>query len=81
MKFQVQMKDPDQLYDAASEAVNDELKATNLDEEERDAIREMRTEKVTSIADKWFRWGEYLTVEIDTETKTIRVVPVEEQES
>ena len=80
MKFQVTMKDPDQLYDAAAEAVDDELKATNLSEEERDAIREIRTEKVTDVADKWFRWGEYLTVEIDTEAETIRVVPAGETE-
>ena len=41
---------------------------------------ELRVEKALDVASKWFEYGEYLTVEIDTEKETIRVVPVSEKE-
>lgn len=73
-KVTITLKDPDALYDAITEAVDTELDSTNLDAEEKDAIREIRREKISEIANKWFTWGEYLSVEIDTEEKTIKVL-------
>jgi hypothetical protein len=74
LKFQVQMKDPDTLSDAIADAVDEELKPLNLPEDEREAVAEKRIEKVGDVCDKWFKYGEYLTVEIDTEAKTCVVL-------
>ncbi len=81
MIFRVYMKDTDVLQDGIEEAVNEDLKASGLAEDEQEAIREIRSEKASDVAGKWFQYGEYLMVEIDTEKETIRVVPVSEQES
>lgn len=78
MKFQVTLKDPDVLYDAINEALDEDLKG--FDEDEANAIREIRHEKLAEMASKWFEYGEYLTVEIDTDEQSIRVVPVGEAE-
>lgn len=78
MKFKVTMKDPDTLYDAIDEAVSKELNESNLAENEKDAIKVLRSEKYSDIASEWFYMSEYLTVEIDTDNKTIRIVPVGE---
>lgn len=76
VKIRVQMKDPDSLYDAISEVIDLELK--DLPEDEAEAISDIRREKYGNIAAKWFEYSEYVTIEIDTEAKTSRVVPVEE---
>lgn len=81
MKFRVYMKDTDVLQDGIEEAVDEELKATGLPDDEQEALRELRCEKASGVAGRWFQYGEYLMVEIDTESEAIRVVPVSEQES
>lgn len=73
MKFKVTMKDPDTLHDAIADAVKDELKQMNLGEDEKEALQEIRANRYAEIAGKWFEYGEYLTVEIDTEAKTATV--------
>ncbi len=78
MKFRVQMKDPDTLYDAIRAAVIVELaKVEGVDETERESIADGREDKVRELCGKWFKWSEYLTVEIDTDAKTCLVVEVE----
>lgn len=74
MKFQVQMKDPDTLDDAICDAVNTQLRSSGLSDEEQDLISESRRAKVNELCAKWFAYGEYLTVEIDTEAGTCVVV-------
>lgn len=73
MKFKVTMKDPDTLHDAITEAVKEEVNQLLDDPDEREALQETREKKVHDICKEWFEYGEYLTVEIDTESKTIRV--------
>lgn len=80
MKFKVFMKDTDVLQDGIEEALDAELKSSGLPDDEQEALREIRFEKAQDVASKWFQYGEYLTVEIDTEKETIRVVPVSESE-
>ena len=80
MIFKVYMKDTDVLQDGATEAVEEELKTSGLNESEQELLKELRVEKALDVASKWFEYGEYLTVEIDTEKETIRVVPVSEKE-
>ncbi len=75
MKFRVTMKDPDTLYDAITDAVEEQLKSSEMPEDEQEAVHDLRVQKTKEIADEWFEYGEYLTVEIDTDTRTIRVVP------
>ena len=74
MKFKVQMKDPDGVQDSLDDAAKEYANAiSGLTDDEREAVQEKRREHIGSIAAQWFEWGEYLTVEIDTDAKTIRV--------
>lgn len=78
-KITVHIKDTDVLYDGITEAIDKELADSGLDEDEQEAIRDIRREKYDSVAEKWWEYGEYITVEFDTDTKEIRVVPVNEK--
>lgn len=75
MKFQVTMKDPGTLHDAIKDAVRGDVAALPLSEDERDAVFDLRRDAVAEICGIWFSYGEYLTVEIDTEARTCTVVP------
>jgi hypothetical protein len=68
------MKDPDTLYDSIKDALKGEL-ASIADDDEREMLAEHRYGKVRELCSKWFRYGEYLTVEIDTDACTCVVVP------
>ena len=61
MKFLVSMKAPDALDDAIDDAVGP------------DAAEEIKT-KVRALCSRWFQYGEYLQVEIDTSAETCTVV-------
>ncbi len=79
MKFTVTMKDPDTLHDAIHDAVKAEVEALEiLDADEKESLVESRREKFSRIAAAWFNYGEYLTVEIDTDAKTCTVRPASE---
>lgn len=39
------------------------------------ALAEVRHAKAKEVCLQWFKWGEYLTVEIDTELGTCTVIP------
>lgn len=58
MKFQISLKTPD--------AVENALTGLNMDEHEQEATKKM--------CERWFKWGEYLTVEVDTEKQTCVVL-------
>lgn len=76
MKFKVTMKDPDTPYDAIRDAVRDEVQTMeNVDAEEKESISEIRYQRYAKTASKWFKYGELLTVEIDTDAETCVVVP------
>lgn len=77
MKFNVTFKDPDTLSQAICDAVDIELEKLNLSEDEFDAIRQIRIEKIESKLGKWFQYLEYVTVEIDTDKDTVKVIPNE----
>lgn len=74
MKFRVTMKDPDTLDDAIADAVAD-ISVPGLSDEEMEEVRMLRRGKISSLCSRWFEYGEYLTVEIDTEAETCTVVP------
>lgn len=79
MKIRITLKDPDGVYDAIEDAVHDSLEAhEGLDDDEKEAIMETRTEKTWTALEKYILYKEYITVEFDTEVGTARVVPVNE---
>lgn len=80
MKVRVFIKDTDVLLDGIEEAVDAELKDSGLAEDEQEAVRDIRIEKAQEVAGIWWEYDEYITVEFDTESKTIRVVPVGEKD-
>jgi len=79
LKFKVTFKDPDSLHDAIQDAVEEDVNdMPDLDDEEKESVAGSRTEKIKSLCEKWFKWSEYLTVEIDTEAKTCVVLDVKD---
>jgi hypothetical protein len=79
MKVEVTLKDPDTLYDALQEAeaeLRDELMAKlGLSRDGAEAEAKSRVEKAQEVADKYFKYGEYVTLIIDDEADTITVKP------
>lgn len=63
MKFKITMKSPNGVADSVDAALE------GLSEDER----EERKEKIETLLSKWFEFGEYLTVEVDTDAESIRV--------
>lgn len=74
MKFKVTFKDPDALDEQVRIEVNKDLQGLGLDDDEVEAVFELRCEKVHNKIEKWFQYGEYLTVEIDTDAGTCTVL-------
>lgn len=81
MKLQITLKDPDALEDQIGQGIVDQLFTGNekLSNEEVEAVVEKRKQSILDLASTWFEYSEYLVVEIDTDEKSIRVVPVKEQ--
>lgn len=75
MKFTITMKDPDGVYESIQDAIA-ELIIDGVSEDELDAVREKRGEKIHKLCSRWFEYGEYLRVEVDTEAQTCTVLPV-----
>jgi hypothetical protein len=72
MKFQVYMKCPDALDRAIHDAVQGQL--MYVPDEDKSEAGDSLYEEALHVACKWFRYQEYLTVEIDTEAKTCTVL-------
>lgn len=72
MKIRITMKDPDGVYEALEDAVKASIPA-EFSKAEREALIEVRRDEVGKVMDKWFRYLEYLDVEVDTDAKTISV--------
>lgn len=79
MKIRIYLKDPDTLYDAINDALEEEtFGLTN--QEEINLLKEKRAESYRELAGEWFEYGEYVMLEMDTEEKTMRVVSRQEME-
>lgn len=74
MKIRVTMKDPDTLDDAVREAASESVAGIAIDASEREALAEVRYDRLRESCGKWFKYGEYLTVEIDTDADTCVVI-------
>lgn len=67
MKIRVSFKNPDGLEDAILNAVDD------IEDHE---LRIEKIEELQVLCSKWFKYQEYLYVEIDTETETCTVLEI-----
>ena len=75
MKFKITMIDPDGAYDSLQDAAKQAAaEVTGVDDDEREALVEYKMDKIQGIAKQWLEYGEYLTVEIDTEANTCTVL-------
>ena len=79
MKFRITMKDPVGVFDSiTAEVVRLMERIKELDEginaDEMDSIEEQHRETLEKHVRDWFQYGEYITVEIDTDAKTCKVV-------
>lgn len=78
MKFRITLKDPDGVYESCDDAAVEcatALRATDMGEDEYEDLVDSSRHKIKKIIEHWFEFGEYLTVEIDTEEMTCVVVP------
>lgn len=78
MKFTVTVYCKDDLRDAMKEASEGRVSVFVKDHNDdgyRDGLVSECAESTEDICREWFRDLEYLTVEIDTAQRTIRVVP------
>lgn len=73
MKVVVTIKDPDRFYEAAEEAVKGSLAEAGLDEEEQEALIEVRTARVWKGLERWVEYQEYVVLEFDTDAGTATV--------
>ena len=74
MKITVTFKDPDVVDDAVKEAVSASVAKLGLSEEEAEAVEELRRSAVRDVIGEWVSYGEYVTVEFDSDAKTAVVV-------
>lgn len=80
MKFRITMKDPDGIYECTEDAIKRDVAAIpGLSKDEREAVLEKRRDAVIDVRDRWFEYGDYVTVEIDTDAGTARVVEAKEK--
>jgi hypothetical protein len=79
MKFKITFKDPDAVYDAVRDEVISQVNSTvSLEPSEKADIIESRTEKTIDKLKRWIMYGEYVTIEFDTDADTATVVPANE---
>lgn len=75
MKISITFKDSDALIECINHALNSDAALMAIDDEEADIIRQHRKEKIIKLcSSRWFEYGEYLEVEVDTEAQTCTVV-------
>lgn len=76
MRFSITFKTPDAMDDAIKDAV---FADSDCDCGLCPECREVRQEKEPSlrkVAEKFIEYGEYITIELDTETGTATVIPL-----
>ncbi len=72
MIIKITLKDPDALI----EGINDSLSSLHiegLEDDELEDLKDKRRQEYLDLCSKWFEYGEYITVEIDTELATCKV--------
>lgn len=71
MKFRVTMKDPDGPCDSIEDAAKRSLAAIEgLSDDERAELQETREASLRQFTSRWMTFGEYVTIEFDTDAQT-----------
>lgn len=76
MKVRITFKDPDAVEDGLDDAFKALPKPDGLTDAEWKDIKDARRQDTSLLP--FIQWGEYCTVEIDTEAKTATVVQVKD---
>jgi hypothetical protein len=71
MKIRITFKSPDGVSDGINDAVNKNFDDQDVSQHERDDLRD----EYYGIVSKFVKYGEYVTIEIDTATGVAVVVP------
>lgn len=74
MKFRIDLKDTDGVWDGVTEAVKKQLPSGLTFAEEKQMIRDRRALVFEEI-EEWVKHQEYITIEFDTDARTATVVP------
>ena len=75
MRIIITMKNPDCVSDAVDRAAIESAEEVGgISSEEREELIESRKEEVNLALEKWVKYGEYITVEIDTVLNTATVL-------
>lgn len=75
MKFTIYMKTPDAVHFAIERAVANEMEDREFSsEEEREEEVDNLKAELQEQCHKWFRYGESVGIEVDTEAGTAKVV-------
>lgn len=74
MEIFITLKDPDGVYESLQGAAVESVPEGITDKDEREMLTEARKEKLGELCKKWVEYGEYVTIAIDTEKLTARVV-------
>jgi len=78
MKIRLFLKDSDGVYDSINDAIEKSLEGVDgLSKSERESLMSDRREALD--LSEWVQWGQYVTVEIDTDAGTARVGPASEE--
>ena len=74
MEIEIHLKDPDALIEAFNNGVEEMEHPVGLSYEEYSDLKDSRAEKWREeCGDKYFEYGEYITLIYDTETQGIKV--------
>ena len=77
MKLKITLKDPDGVYESIKQAAESSTGDTEgLDNSELEELAETRREKLEEQCKPWIKYGEYVTIEIDTDAGTATVCKV-----
>jgi hypothetical protein len=77
VKIRVTLKDPDGIYECITDALKAQMsRPAGCTIEEWDDIIDARRREIT---DRWFKYGDYAEIEIDTDGNYARILSVKEQ--
>jgi hypothetical protein len=78
MKIKITLRDPYGVYDAVDNAAEISARSVSgLSEHEIDQIKEARRVRIAEDVKPWIDHGEYVRIEIDTESGTATVLKTE----
>ena len=76
MKLKLTLKDPDGVFEMIWEAAENQVLAMEgLGDDESESLIGSRHEKISEQLKPWIKYGEYVSIEFDTEEGTATVLP------